>query len=128
MRLAWHQRFGASSEKTEEDSAEQLRFLFNGAEVYAEKPAAVVAVYKRHQTCIHSGQHTGRSALRTDRAPFGWRWACVSVLRRNHERDWQIDGQQTKNQTCLGHCGTAYPLTVPVCLNRKNEVIYESDI
>ena len=46
MRLARYKRFGASSEKTEEESAEQLKFLFNEAEVYAEKtaeePATVV--------------------------------------------------------------------------------------
>ena len=48
MRLNRHKRFGASSEKTEDESAEQLNFLFNEAEVYAEKtaeePATVVTV------------------------------------------------------------------------------------
>ena len=53
MRLARHQRFGSSSEKTEEESAEQLKFLFNEAEVYAEKtaeePATAVNAYKRRK-------------------------------------------------------------------------------
>ena len=39
IRLNRHKRFGASSEKTEDESAEQLNFLFNEAEVYAEKTA-----------------------------------------------------------------------------------------
>ena len=37
LRLARHKRFGASSEKISEDAMEQLSFLFNEAEVYAEK-------------------------------------------------------------------------------------------
>ena len=53
MRLNRHKRFGASSEKTEDESAEQLNFLFNEAEVYAEKtaeePATVVTAYKRRK-------------------------------------------------------------------------------
>ena len=39
LRLARHKRFGASSEKTSEDAMEQLSFLFNEAEVYAEEKA-----------------------------------------------------------------------------------------
>ena len=53
IRLNRHKRFGASSEKTEDESAEQLNFLFNEAEVYAEKtaeePATVVTAYKRRK-------------------------------------------------------------------------------
>lgn len=48
LRLARHKRFGASSEKISEDAMEQLSFLFNEAEVYAEEkeedePVTVVA-------------------------------------------------------------------------------------
>ena len=54
IRLARHKQFGASSEKISEDAMEQLSFLFNEAEVYAEKkaedePATVVAAHKRHK-------------------------------------------------------------------------------
>ncbi|MDO5544406.1 MAG: IS66 family transposase [Eubacteriales bacterium] len=37
LRLARHKRFSASSEKTDESVMEQLSFLFNEAEVYADK-------------------------------------------------------------------------------------------
>ena len=36
LRLARHKQFGASSEKSEEPLMEQLSFLFNEAEVFAE--------------------------------------------------------------------------------------------
>lgn len=54
LRLARHKQFGASSEKISEDAMEQLSFLFNEAEVYAEKkaedePVTVVAAHKRHK-------------------------------------------------------------------------------
>lgn len=61
MRLARYKRFGASSEKTEEESAEQLKFLFNEAEVYAEKtaeePATVVTAYKRRKKQEYTLDH-----------------------------------------------------------------------
>lgn len=37
LRLSRHRQFGASSEKVSEDTMEQLSFLFNEAEVYAEE-------------------------------------------------------------------------------------------
>lgn len=52
LRLARHKRFGASSEKTDESFMEQLSFLFNEAEVFAEKEepeATDVAGHKRHK-------------------------------------------------------------------------------
>lgn len=54
LRLARHKQFGASSEKSEEPLMEQLSFLFNEAEVYAEAKAeeesvTVVAAHKRHK-------------------------------------------------------------------------------
>ena len=54
LRLARHKQFGASSEKSEDSLMEQLSFLFNEAEVFAEaKPeensAIVVAEHKRHK-------------------------------------------------------------------------------
>lgn len=55
LRLAKHQRFGASSEKISEEAMEQLSFLFNEAEVYAdtaqkeEQPAVVVAAHERRK-------------------------------------------------------------------------------
>lgn len=55
LRLAWHKRFGASSEKTDEAVMEQLSFLFNEAEVYSaaeketEENVTVVAAHKRHK-------------------------------------------------------------------------------
>ena len=54
LRLARHKQFGASSEKSEEPLMEQLSFLFNEAEVFAEvsakqKEAVVVAANKRHK-------------------------------------------------------------------------------
>lgn len=55
LRLARHKQFGASSEKSEEPLMEQLSFLFNEAEVYAdakvkeEAEAVVVAAHKRHK-------------------------------------------------------------------------------
>lgn len=53
IRLSRSKRFGASSEKTEDESAEQLSFLFNEAEVYAEKtaeePTTAVTAYKRRK-------------------------------------------------------------------------------
>ncbi|MFR8874215.1 MAG: transposase domain-containing protein [Oscillospiraceae bacterium] len=36
LRLARHKQFGASSERVEEPLMEQLSFLFNEAEVFAE--------------------------------------------------------------------------------------------
>lgn len=54
LRLARHKRFGASSEKSEEPLMEQLSFLFNEAEVFAEEKVedevvTVVAAHKRHK-------------------------------------------------------------------------------
>ena len=54
LRLARHKQFGASSEKSEEPLMEQLSFLFNEAEVFAEVSAkqeevVVVAAHKRHK-------------------------------------------------------------------------------
>lgn len=54
IRLARHKQFGASSEKISEDAMEQLSFLFNEAEVYAEEKAedesvTAVAAHKRHK-------------------------------------------------------------------------------
>ena len=54
LRLARHKQFGASSEKSEDPLMEQLSFLFNEAEVFAEAKAAednvtVVAAHKRHK-------------------------------------------------------------------------------
>ncbi len=54
LRLARHKQFGASSEKSEEPLMEQLSFLFNEAEVFAEEKAeeeavTVVAAHKRHR-------------------------------------------------------------------------------
>ena len=47
LRLSRQKRFGASSEKTDEDGLEQLSLLFNEAEVYVEQekdePVAVAA-------------------------------------------------------------------------------------
>ena len=39
LRLLRQKRFGASSEQTSEDAVEQLSFLFNEAEVYADQTA-----------------------------------------------------------------------------------------
>ena len=54
LRLARHKQFGASSEKSEEPLMEQLSFLFNEAEVFAEvstkqEESVVVAAHKRHK-------------------------------------------------------------------------------
>ena len=54
LRLARHKQFGSSSEKSEEPLMEQLSFLFNEAEVFAETKAeeahvTVVAAHKRHK-------------------------------------------------------------------------------
>lgn len=54
LRLAQHKRFGASSEKCEDALYEQLSFLFNEAEVFAEinngeENVTVVAAHKRHK-------------------------------------------------------------------------------
>ena len=54
LRLARHKQFGSSSEKSEEPLMEQLIFLFNEAEVFAEAQAeedhvTVVAAHKRHK-------------------------------------------------------------------------------
>lgn len=54
LQLARHKRFGASSEKSEETLMQQLSFLFNEAEVFAEAKkeeteTVVVAAHKRHK-------------------------------------------------------------------------------
>lgn len=54
LRLAQRKRFGASSEKSEDTLSEQLSFLFNEAEVFAEEQrnkedVTVVAAHKRHK-------------------------------------------------------------------------------
>ena len=55
LRLARHKQFSASSEKSEEPLVEQLSFLFNEAEVFAEEKEAeaenvtIVAAHKRHK-------------------------------------------------------------------------------
>lgn len=53
LRLARQKKFGASSEKMSEDAMEQLSFLFNEAEVYAEakteEEPVVVAAHKRNK-------------------------------------------------------------------------------
>ena len=55
IRLSWQKRFGASSERSSEDTMEQLSLLFNEAEVYADQTAkeddnrVTVAAHKRHR-------------------------------------------------------------------------------
>lgn len=53
LRLAQRKRFGASSEKREDTLSEQLSFLFNEAEAFAEEQnkedVTVAAAYKRHK-------------------------------------------------------------------------------
>ena len=52
LRLAGHQRFGPSSEKSNEEIMDQLSFLFNEAEVFAvpeEENIVVVPEHKRHK-------------------------------------------------------------------------------
>ena len=56
LRLARHKQFGASSEKSDEQVVEQLSFLFNEAEVYADaeekaedESVTVVSAHKRHK-------------------------------------------------------------------------------
>lgn len=53
LRLARHKRFGSSSEKSEDTLCEQLSFLFNEAEVFAEaddkEAVTAVAAHKRHK-------------------------------------------------------------------------------
>ncbi len=54
LRLSRHKQFGTSSEKTNEEVMEQLSFLFNEAEVFAEAKAesenvVVVPEHKRHK-------------------------------------------------------------------------------
>lgn len=53
LRLAQRKLFGASSEKSEDTLSEQLSFLFNEAEVFAEEQnredVTVVAAHKRHK-------------------------------------------------------------------------------
>ena len=55
LRLARHKQFGASTEKSEDTLVEQLTFLFNEAEVFAEEKKSeaenvtVVAAHKRHR-------------------------------------------------------------------------------
>lgn len=54
LRLARHKQFGVSSEKREDTLEEQLSFLFNEAEVFAEEKiekedTVTVAAYKRHK-------------------------------------------------------------------------------
>lgn len=54
LRLARHKQFGVSSEKSDESVMEQLSFLFNEAEVFAETKAkdetvTSVTAYKRHK-------------------------------------------------------------------------------
>ena len=62
LRLARHKQFGASSEKSEEPLMEQLSFLFNEAEVFAEvstkqEEAVVVAAHKRHKKHEYTLDH-----------------------------------------------------------------------
>ena len=54
LRLARHKQFGVSSEKADESFMEQLSFLFNEAEIFAEvkaeaDSAVVVTAHKRHK-------------------------------------------------------------------------------
>ncbi len=56
IRLARHKRFGASSERIDDDGMEQLSLLFDEAEVYAEQEAkedagegVMVAAHRRHK-------------------------------------------------------------------------------
>ena len=55
IRLSRQKRFGASSERSSEDTMEQLSLLFNEAEVYADQTAkeddnrVTVAAHKRHR-------------------------------------------------------------------------------
>ena len=62
LRLARHKQFGTSSEKSEEPLMEQLSFLFNEAEVFAEvstkqEEAVVVAAHKRHKKHEYTLDH-----------------------------------------------------------------------
>ena len=54
MRLGRQKRFGASSEKTDEDGYEQLSLLFNEAEVYADtektEPVVVAAHVRKRKS------------------------------------------------------------------------------
>ena len=52
LRLARHKQFGASSEKCDETLTEQLSFLFNEAEVFAQpkkEEVTAVAAHTRHK-------------------------------------------------------------------------------
>ncbi|MGM9640861.1 MAG: transposase [Faecousia sp.] len=69
IRLARHKQFGAPSEKISEDAMEQLSFLFNEAEVYAEEkaedePVTVVAAHKRHKKHQYHWRTSPRVRLR----------------------------------------------------------------
>ncbi len=86
LRLARHKQFGTSSEKSEEPLMEQLSFLFNEAEVFAEvstkqEEAVVVAARKRHKTRIHPGQHPGGHPHKTGGASSGGRGTGMPSVR-----------------------------------------------
>ena len=63
LRLSRQRRFGTSSERTSEDTMEQLSLLFNEAEVYADQAvkeddgSVVVAAHKRHKKHEYTLDH-----------------------------------------------------------------------
>ena len=106
LRLSRHKRFGASSEKTNEEVMEQLSFLFNEAEAFAEAKAeednvVVVPEHKRHK----KHEYTLDEANLPDNIPTeviehtleGEALECPPV-RRFHDRYWRGGGKETQDQ------------------------------
>ena len=81
IRLSRQKRFGASSERSSEDTMEQLSLLFNEAEVYADQTAkeddnrVTVAAHKRHR----------KHEYTLDELPetYRWRWWNTACRQRN---------------------------------------------
>lgn len=136
LRLAQRKRFGASSEKSEDTLSEQLSFLFNEAEVFAEEQrnkedVTVVAAHKRHKKHEYTLDKIPEDVPveQVEHRLEGQELVCpqcggellfvdepgeidigLPPMRWRADGDWKRSYQQDENHSRTGGCGTAYLL------------------
>jgi len=116
LRLAQRKRFGATSEKSEDTLSEQLSFLFNEAEVFAEESrdkedVTVVAAHKRHKKHEYTLDKIPEDVPveQVEHRLEGQELVCPP-MRWRADGDWKRSCQQAENHSRTGGCGTAYLL------------------
>ncbi len=108
IRLSRQKRFGASSERSSEDTMEQLSLLFNEAEVYADQTAkeddnrVTVAAHKRHR----------KHEYTLDELPEKIQW-LMEQLRLSRQKRFGASSEQTSEDTCRQRNWSARTAGIP---------------